>query len=109
MRVKEESEKAGSQLKFLKTKITVSGPITSWQIEREKAKVVTDFLSFGSKIFEDGDCSHEIRRWLLFGRKAMTNLNRRGRKEDALLCRQRSVQSRLWSSLRSQQVVRAGL
>ena len=78
MRVKEESEKAGSQLKFLKTKITVSGPITSWQIEREKAEVVTDFLSFGSKIFEDGDCSHEIRRWLLFGRKAMTNLNRRG-------------------------------
>ena len=75
MRVKEESEKAGSQLKFLKTKITVSGPITSWQIEREKAKVVTDFLSFGSKIFEDGDCSHEIRRWLLFGRKAMTNLD----------------------------------
>ena len=73
MRVKEESEKAGSQLKFLKTKITVSGPITSWQIEREKAKVVTDFLSFGSKIFEDGDCSHEIR--LLIGRKAMTNLD----------------------------------
>ena len=78
MRVKEESEKGGLKLKFLKTKITVSGPITSWQIEREKVEVVTDFLSFGSKISEDGDCSREIRRRLLFGRKAMANLDRRG-------------------------------
>ena len=78
MRVKEESEKAGLKLKFLKTKITVSGPITSWQIEREKVEVVTDFLSFGSKISEDGDCSREIRRRLLLGRKAMANLDRRG-------------------------------
>ena len=60
MRVKEESEKAGLKLKFLKTKITVSGPITSWQIEREKVEVVTDFLFLGSKITADGDCCHEI-------------------------------------------------
>ena len=64
MRVKEESEKAGLKLKNLKAKITVSGPITSWQIEREKVEIMTDFLSFGFKIFADGDCSHEIRNFL---------------------------------------------
>ena len=74
--MKEKSEKAG--LKLSKTKIMKSGPITSWQIEREKVEVVTDFLSFGSKISEDGDCSREIRRRLLLGRKAMANLDRRG-------------------------------
>ena len=74
MRVKEESERAGLKLNIKKIKIMASGPITSWQIEGEKVEVVTDFLSGGSKITADGDCSHEIRRRLLLGRKAMTNL-----------------------------------
>ena len=75
MRVKEESEKAGLKLNIQKTKIMASGPITSWQTEGEKVEVVTDFLFLGSKITEDGDCSHEIRRRFLLGRKAMTNLD----------------------------------
>ena len=78
MKVKEESEKAGLKLNTQKTKIMASGPITSWQLEGAKVEAVTDFIFLGSKITVDGDCSHEIRRWLLFGRKAMTNLNRRG-------------------------------
>ena len=69
MRVKEESEKAGLKLNIKKTKITVSGPITSWQIDREKVETVTDFLFLGSKITADSDCSHEIKRRLLLGRK----------------------------------------
>ena len=73
MRVKEESERAGLKLNIKKTKIKASGPITSWQIEGEKVEVVTDFLFLGSKITADGDCSHEIKRRLLLGRKAMTN------------------------------------
>ena len=73
--VKEESEKAGLKLNTEKTKIMASGPITSWQIEGEKVEVVTDFLFLGSKITADGDCSHEIRRRLLLGKKAMTNLD----------------------------------
>ena len=72
MNVKEESEKAGLKLGVQKTKITGSGPITSWQIDRE---IVTDFIFLGSKITADGDCSHEIKRYLLLGRKAMTNLD----------------------------------
>ena len=76
MRVKEESERAGLRLNIKKkTKIMASGPITSWQIEGEKVEGVTDFLFLGSKITVDGDCSHEIRRQLLLGRKAMTNLD----------------------------------
>ena len=75
MRVKEESEKASLKLSVKKTKIMASGPITSWQIEGEKVETVTDFLFLGSKITVDGDCSHEIRRQLLLGRKAMTNLD----------------------------------
>ena len=75
MRVKEESERAGLKLNIKKTKIMASSPITSWQIEGEKVEVVTDFLFLGSKITADGDCSHEIRRQLLLGRKAMTNLD----------------------------------
>ena len=75
MRVKEESETAGLKLNIKKTKIMASGPITSWQIEGEKVEAVTDFLILGSEITADGDCSHEIRRWLLLGRKAMTNLD----------------------------------
>ena len=74
MRVKEESEKAGLKL-FKKTKIMASGPITSWQIEGEKVEAVTYFLSLESKITADGDCSLEVRRQLLLGRKAMTNLD----------------------------------
>ena len=73
--MKEESERAGLKLNIKKTKIMASGPITSWQIEGEKVKVVTDFLFLGSKITADGDCSHEIRRRLLRGRKAMINLD----------------------------------
>ena len=75
MRMKEEREKAGLKLNIKKTKIMLSGPITSWQIEREKVEAVTDFLFLGSKITVDGDCSHEIRRHLLLGRKAMTNID----------------------------------
>ena len=75
MRVKEESEKAGLKLSIKKTKIVASGPITSWQIEGEKVEAVIDFLFLGSKIIVEDDCSHEIRRRLLLGRKAMTNLD----------------------------------
>ena len=75
MKVKEESEKAGLKLNIQKTKIMVSGPITSWQIDGETTEMVTDFIFLGSKITADGDCSHEIKRRLLLGRKAMTNLD----------------------------------
>ena len=75
MNVKEESERAGLKLNIQKTKITVSGPITSWQLEEEIMETVRDFLGSGSKITADGDCSHEIKRHLLLGRKAMTNLD----------------------------------
>ena len=75
MKVKEESEKAGLKLNTQKTKITASGPITSWQTEGEKVEGVTDFVFLGSKITDNSDCSHEIKRHLLFGRKVMTNLD----------------------------------
>ena len=75
-RVKEESEKAGLKLNIHKTKITASSPITSWQIAGEKMETVADFIFLSSKITEDGECSHEIKRCLLLGRKAMTNLDR---------------------------------
>ena len=75
MKVKEESEKVGLKLSIQKTKIMASGPITSWQIDGETVETVTDFLFFGCKITADGDCSHEIKRCLLLGRKAMTNLD----------------------------------
>ena len=75
MRVKEESEKAGLKLNIKKIKIMASGPITSWQIDGEKVETVTDFIFLGSKITADGDCSQEIKRHLLLGRKAMTNLD----------------------------------
>ena len=75
MRVKEESEKAGLKVNVQKTKIMASDPITSWQIDGGKVEIVTDFIFLGSKITVDGDCSHEIKRHLLLGRKAMTNLN----------------------------------
>ena len=75
MKVKEESEKVGLKLNIQKTKITASGPITSWQIDGETMETVTDFILGGSKITADGDCSHEIKRHLLLGRKFMTNLD----------------------------------
>ena len=74
MKVKEESEKAGLKLNTQKTKITVSGSITSWQIDGETMETVTDFIFLGSRITADGDCSHGIKRRLLLGRKVMTNL-----------------------------------
>ena len=73
MKVKEESEKAGLKLNIQKTKIMASGPITSWQIDGETVETVSDYLGGGSKITADGDCSHEIKRRLLLGRKVMTN------------------------------------
>ena len=73
--VKEESENVGLKLNIQKTKITASGPITSWQIDGEAMETVTDIIFLGSKITADGDCSHEIKRCLLLGRKAMTNLD----------------------------------
>ena len=75
MKVKDESEKAGLKLNIQKTKIMASGPITSWEIDGETVKTVSDFISGGSKITADGDCSHEIKRRLLLGRKVMTNLD----------------------------------
>ena len=75
MKVKKESEKAGIKFNIQKTKIMASGPITSWEIDGETEETVTDFIFLGSKITADGDCSHEIKRRLLLGRKAMTNLD----------------------------------
>ena len=75
MKVKEESEKIGLRLNIQKTKIMVSGPITSWEIDGKAVETVSDFIFLGSKIKVDGDCSHEIKRCLLLGRKVMTNLN----------------------------------
>ena len=75
MKVKEDSEIVGLKLNIQKTKIMASGPITSWQIDGETMETVTDFIFLGSKITADGDCSHEIKRGLLLGRKAMTNLD----------------------------------
>ena len=75
MRVKEENEKAGLKLNIQKTKIMASGPITSWEIDGKTVERVSDFVFLGSKITADGDCRHEIKRQLLLGRKAMTNLD----------------------------------
>ena len=75
MKVKVESEKVGLKLNIQKTKIMAPGPITSWQIDGKTVETVADFILGGSKITADGDCSHEVKRYLLFGRKAMTNLD----------------------------------
>ena len=75
MKVKEKSEKVGLKLNIQKTKIMASGPITSWEIDREIVEILSDFILGGSKITADGDCSHEIKRRLLLGRKVMTNLD----------------------------------
>ena len=77
MKMKEESEKVGLKLDIQKTKIMASGSITSWQIDGETMETVADFIFLGSKITEDGDCSHEIKSWLILGRKVMTNLDTR--------------------------------
>ena len=90
MKVKEESEKVGLKLHIQKTKVMASSPIISWQIDGETVETVADFILGGSKITEDGDCSHGIKRRLLLGRKVMTNLNSI-LKAKTLLCQQRSV------------------
>ena len=90
MKGKEESEKVGLKLNIQKTKIMASSPITSWQIDGEIMETVRDFILGGSKTTADGDCSHEIKRHLLFGRKAMTNLDSI-LKTETILCQQRSV------------------
>ena len=90
MKVKEESEKVGLKLNIEKTKIMVSGPITSWQIDGETVETVTGFIFLGSKITADGDCSHEIKRHLLLGRKLMANLDSIFKSRD-IICQQRSV------------------
>ena len=85
MRVKEESEKPGLKLNIQKPKIMASGPITSWQIDGEKVETLTDLIFLGSKITSDGDCSHEIKRHLLFRRKAVTNLDSQLKSRDITL------------------------
>ena len=85
LKVKEESEKAALQLNIQKTKIMASGPITSWQIDGETVETVADFIFLGSKITADGDCSHEIKRCLLLGRKVMTNLDSILKSRDIIL------------------------
>ena len=90
MKVKEETEKVGLKLNIQKAKIMASGPITSWQIDGETVETASDFIWGGSKITADGDCSHEIKRRLLLGRKVMTNLDSIF-KTETLLCRLRSV------------------
>ena len=105
MKVKEESEKVGLKLNI--QKIMASVPITAWQIDGETVETVASFIFLGSKIPADGDCSHEIGRQLLLGRKVMTNLDS-VLKAETLLCGQRSIQSRLWSSQWSHTVATAG-
>ena len=90
MKVKEESEKVGLKFNIQKTKIMASSPITSWQIDGETVETMRDFIFLGSKITADGDCSHEIKRHLLLGRKVMTNLDSILKSRD-ITCQQRSV------------------
>ena len=85
MKVKEENKKAGLKLNIQKTKIMKSGPITSWQIDGETVEIVADFIFLGSKITADGDCSHEIKRHLILGKKVMTNLESRLKSRDITL------------------------
>ena len=87
MKVKEESEKVGLKLNIQKTEIMASGPITSWQIDGETVETVADFILGGSKITADGDCSHEIKRCLFLGRKAMTNIDSMLKSRDITLSR----------------------
>ena len=103
MKLKEESEKVGLKLNLQKTKITASGPITSWEIDGETVETVSDFIFGGSKITTDGDCSHEIKRHLLLGRKVLTNLN------SILKSRDITSPTRLWFFQWSCMDVRVGL
>ena len=105
MKVKEESEKVELKLSIQKTKIVASGPIASWEIDGETVETVVDFIFLGSKITADGDCSHEIKRRLLLGRKAMTNLNSVLKSRDITL----PTKSRLWFFQLSCMDVRVGL
>ena len=99
MKVKEESEKAGLKLDIQKTKTLASGPITSWQIDGETMETVKDFIFLGSKIFADGDCSHETKRRLLLGRKAMTNLDSILKSKEIILpTKVRLVEAMIFSS-----------
>ena len=91
MKVKDESEKVGLKLNFQKTMIMASGLITSWQIGEEIMETVTDFTFWGSKTTADGDCNHEIKRYLLLGRKAMTNLDSTLKKQSYYFAQQRSI------------------
>ena len=106
--MKEESEKVGLKLNIQKTKIMASSPITSWQIDGKTVGTVRDFILEGSKITADGDCSHDIKRCLLLGRKVMTNPDSM-LKAETLLCQQRSIQSKLWFFQWSCMDVRVGL
>ena len=90
MKVKEESEKLGLKLNIQKTMIMASGPIISWEIDGETVETVSDFIFGGSKITADGDCNHEIKRHLLFGRKVMTNLDSILKSRN-ITCQQRSI------------------
>ena len=91
MKVKEESEKVGLKFNIQKMKITASGPVTSRQIDGDTVETVADFIFLGSKITAEGDCSHEIKRRLLLGRKVMTNLDSILKRRETLLCQQRSI------------------
>ena len=102
MKVKEESEKVGLKLNIQKTKIMASGPITSWQIDGETVETVTDFILGGSKITVDGDCSHEIKRHLLLGRKAMTNLDNILQSRDITLLTKVRIVKTVFSSSHAQ-------
>ena len=103
MKVKEESEKVGLKLNTEKTKIMASGPITSWQIDGETVETMRDFIFLGSKITVDGDYSHDIKRCLLLGRKAMTNLDSVLKTRDiSLLTKAHRVRARIFSSCHAQ-------
>ena len=91
VKVKEESEKVSLKLNIQKTRIMASGPITLWEIDGETVETVSDFILGGSKITADGNCSHEIKRRLLLGRKVMTNLDSIFKSRETLLCRLRSI------------------
>ena len=108
MKMKDESEKVGLKLNIQKTKIMASGPITSWEIDGETAETVSDFILGGSKITEDGDCSHEIKRCLLLGKKVMTNLDSILKSRDITLPT-KVHQSRLWFFQWSRMDARVGL
>ena len=108
MKVKEESEKVGLKLNIQKTKIMASGTIISWEIDGETVETVSDFILGGSKITADGDCSREIKRRLLLGRKVMTNLDSIFKSRN-ITCQQRSVWSMLWFFQWSCLDVRVGL